>query len=176
MRVLLFFLFCLCLSPLAAQDSPTSQTATEGDGGNRPLQIGLYGFSSRIGIDFQDQGQAVASFAVDMGHLYTNRLRFRPSAELGFGWGDNTYVVNAEIVYRFTADTIPVIPYIGGGVGLAGQEGCGIAPECPSVWAQFVLGFEVRMHRQFNWLVEYHPEDAFERHRLFVGLTTRRGR
>ncbi len=176
MRWLPLFLMCFCLSPLQAQEAAPSSSATEPVTENRKFQVGLFGFSSRIGIDFQDQGQAVASFAVDLGNLYTSRLRFRPSAELGFGWGDNTYVVNAEIVYRFATESAKVIPYIGGGLALAGQEGCEAAPECPSLWAQAVLGFEMRMRGQFNWLLEYHSEDAFRRHRLFVGLTTRRSR
>ncbi len=141
----------------------------------RPFQLGLFGFAARIGVDFEEQGQALASFALDMGNLYTDRLRLRPSAELGFGWGDNTYVANLEVVYRFTSDTAVAVPYVGGGVAVVGQEGCGVVDSCPAVWAQFVLGFELRMHNQINWLLEYHAEDAFGRHRLFVGLTSRRG-
>jgi len=47
--------------------------------------------------------------------------------------------------------------------------------DCPAFWAQFVLGFELKLRNQINWLLEYHAEDAFRRHRVFVGLTTRRG-
>ncbi len=160
-RILPILLALLCWAAAAAQ--------------NDPVQLGLHGFAARVGVDFEGQGQALASFAVDMGNLYTDRLRLRPSAELGFGWGDNTYVANVEAVYRFTADTVVAVPYLGGGVALFGQEGCGEIEDCPAFWAQFVLGFEVRLRNHINWVLEYHAEDAFRRHRIFLGLTSRRG-
>ena len=166
MRMMLVLLGLLLSAPLAAQNDYQTE---------RPFQLGLYGFSARAGVDFEGEGQAVASFAVDMGNLYTDRLRLRPSAELGFGWGDNTYVANLEVVYRFTADTEIAVPYVGGGVALSRQEECGLIDDCPAFWAQFVLGFELKLRNQINWLLEYHAEDAFRRHRVFVGLTTRRG-
>jgi len=173
MRILFVSFVLMLTASLSAQNEFQS---LEGEGSNtRPFRLGLFGFAARAGVDFEGQGQALASFAVDMGDLYTDRLRLRPSAELGFGWGDNTYVANVEVVYRFTADTVVAVPYVGGGVALSGQEGCGMIDGCPSIWAQFVLGFELRMRNQINWLLEYHAEDAFRRHRLFVGLTTRRG-
>jgi hypothetical protein len=173
MRIPLVSFVLLFTASLAAQ---TDFQSPEGDGvSTRPFQLGIFGFAARAGVDFEGQGQALASFALDMGDLYTDRLRLRPSAELGFGWGDNTYVANVEVVYRFTADTVVAVPYVGGGVALSGQEGCGAIDDCPSVWAQFVLGFELKLRNRINWLLEYHAEDAFRRHRLFVGLTTRRG-
>ena len=173
MRILFVSCVLMFTTSLSAQ---TEYQPLEGEGStNRPFQLGVFGFAARAGVDFEGQGQALASFALDMGDLYTDRLRLRPSAELGFGWGDNTYVANLEVVYRFTADTVLAVPYVGGGVALSGQEGCGAIADCPSVWAQFVLGFELKLRNQINWLLEYHAEDAFRRHRLFVGLTTRRG-
>lgn len=172
----------IVLSALVALMAASSLSAQEdygqaelNDGPALPFQIGLFGFASRVGIDFEGQGQAVASFALDLGDLYTDRLRLRPSAELGFGWGDNTYVGNIEVIYRFTADTMVAVPYVGGGIGLAGQEGCGSVEGCPAVWGQFVLGFELKLRNQLSWLIEYHGEDSFGRQRLLVGLTTRRG-
>jgi hypothetical protein len=166
MRILPVLIALLCSASLTAQnDSPTT----------RPFQLGIYGFAARAGVDFEGDGQAVASFVVDMGDLYTDRLRLRPSAELGFGWGEETYVANIEAVYRLTGDTAVAVPYIGGGAALYGQEGCGLIDDCPTFWAQFVLGFELRLRNQINWLLEYHAEDAFRRHRVFLGLTTRRG-
>lgn len=173
MRIALFLFGLLLTASLSAQTEYQPQevegTATS------PLQLGIFGFAARAGVDFEGQGQALASFALDLGNLYTDRLRLRPSAELGFGWGDNTYVANVEVIYRFTADREVAVPYVGGGIALSGQEGCGAVDDCPSIWAQFVLGFELRMLHQINWLLEYHAEDVFRRHRLFVGLTTRRG-
>jgi hypothetical protein len=166
MRILPIFIGLLsCVSVEAQNDH----------GAERPLQLGIYGFAARAGVDFEGQGQALASFAVDMGNLYTDRLRLRPSAELGFGWGDNTYVANVEAIYRFTADTDLAVPYLGAGFALSGQEGCGQIDDCPAFWAQFVLGFELQLRDRINWLLEYHAEDAFARHRIFLGLTTRRG-
>ena len=173
MRILFVPYVLMLATSLSAQ---TDLQPQEGEGpATRPVQLGVFGFAARAGVDFEGQGQALASFALDMGNLYTDRLRLRPSAELGFGWGDNTYVANVEVVYRFTADGEVAVPYVGGGVALSGQEGCGEMEACPAVWAQFVLGFELRMLHQINWLLEYHAEDAFRRHRLFVGLTTSRG-
>lgn len=173
MRILLVPFFLMLTAPLSAQ---TESQAPEGDGSaTRPFQLGIRGFSARAGVDFEGQGQALASFALDMGDVYTDRLRLRSSAELGFGWGDNSYVASVEIIQRFTADEVRVVPYLGAGVALAGQEGCGEVDTCPSIWAQFVFGFEMKLRDQINWLVEYHAEDSFRRHRFFVGLTTRRG-
>lgn len=173
MRIPPLFIGLLLTTSLAAQGNNQN---SDSDGGNtRPFQLGLYGFSARAGVDFQGEGQAVASFALDMGDLYTDRLRLRPSAELGFGWGQNTYVANIEVVHRFTSDSVAAVPYVGGGIALAGREGCGAIDDCPSFWAQFILGFELRLRNQFNWLLEYHAEEEFGRHRIFIGLTTRRG-
>lgn len=173
MRVLLVILALLFTASLAAQNEyrPADNNGSE----SRLFQLGLFGFSARAGVDLEGQGQALASFALDMGNLCTERLRLRPSAELGFGWGDNTYVANLEALYRFTADGDVAVPYVGGGVALTGREGCGESDDCPAIWAQFVLGFELRLRHHVSWLLEYHAEDALRRHRLFVGLTTRRG-
>ena len=56
----------------------------------------------------------------------------------------------------------------------AANPGCDVAPDCPKVWPQFSLGFEVKFRPGINWLLEYRGEDALRRHRFFVGLTTRR--
>jgi hypothetical protein len=118
----------------------------------RRTELGLMGFSARGGVDFDSAGQAVVSVAVDLGYLLTPRMRLRPSGELGFLGGDNTYV--------------------GGGLGLFGRAACGSDPGCPHVWLQFSLGFELRVRPGVRWLIEYHPENAFRRQRVFVGLAT----
>ncbi len=137
--------------------------------------IGLYGFSARGGVDFAEPGQAVASVALDAGHLFTDRLRLRPSGEIGFLGDDNTYLANLEAVYRITGDREIAVPYVGAGVGVFGRDACDADDACPGIWLQFVLGFEVRLRQGMAWIVEYHPVDAFRRHRVMVGLTTRRG-
>jgi hypothetical protein len=138
----------------------------------RRTELGLMGFSARGGVDFDSAGQAVVSVAVDLGYLLTPRMRLRPSGELGFLGGDNTYVANVEIVYRFRPDADVAVPYVGGGLGLFGRAACGSDPGCPHVWLQFSLGFELRVRPGVRWLIEYHPENAFRRQRVFVGLAT----
>jgi hypothetical protein len=68
-----------------------------------------------------------------------------------------------------------VIPYAGAGLGLAGRDECSTDPNCPDVWLNLVLGAELHFRSTFSWLVEYHGMDFFDRHRIYVGLTTRRG-
>lgn len=152
--------------PVRAQEPPTA--------GPRSA-LGLYGFSARGGVDFKDDGQAVVSVALDVGHLFTPRLRLRPSADLGFLGGDNTYLASFEMVYRILDDREVAVPYLGTGMGVWGREACGDDPSCPGLWLQFVLGFEVRIRDRISWLMEYHPVDVFRRHRIMIGLTTRRG-
>ena len=107
---------------------------------------------------------------------HTNEVLLRIStAEVGLFNGANTYVGNFEVLWRFTTDEEVATPYIGGGLALAGRDGCGTDPGCPGLWLNAVFGFELHYRSTFNWLVEYHGMDAMRRHRLYVGLTTRRG-
>ena len=138
-------------------------------------RIGLFGFGVRGGVDFRRSGQLVLGTTLDIGDLFSNRLRLRPSAEVGLFNGPNTYVGNFEALWRFTADEEIATPYIGGGLGLAGRDGCGTDPGCPGLWLNAVFGFELRYRSTFNWLIEYHGMNAMRRHRLYIGLTTRRG-
>lgn len=137
------------------------------------LQVGIFGFGARGGVDLQGDGQAVLGVTLDAGHVLTPRLRLRPSGELSFLAGANRYLANIEMVYRFTPDRDAAVPYLGTGVGLAGQDGCGADPDCPAIWWQFVLGFEVRIREGISWHLEYHPEDTLRRHRILLGLSTR---
>ncbi len=136
--------------------------------------LGLEGFSTKFGIDVTGDDQAILGVALDIGDLGTPRLRLRPSIEVGFGSSFDTYVVGAEMIYRFTSDEERAVPYVGLGGAVFSQEDCGAVEGCPEVWLQFALGFELRLRQHLNWLVEYHAEDAFGRHRLMLGLATRR--
>jgi hypothetical protein len=144
-------------------------------GSSRSTAIGLYGFSAMGGVDLEGEGQAIAAVAIDGGHLLTRRLRIRPSGEIGFLGSDNRYLLNVELLYRFADDSHLAVPYVGTGLGLSGREECGADPDCPGVWLQFVLGFDMRIRQNISWLLEYHPADAFRRQRIMVGLSTRRG-
>ncbi len=156
-------------APSMAQDfTPPDEETTPARG----VHLGLYGFSSRFGFDFTDD-QPIIGVALDLGNLGTDRVRLRPSLEVGFGEGSYTYTTNAEIVYRFTGDTEAAVPYVGFGLGVFVQESCGAG--CPAVWAQFALGFEVHLRSNLDWFIEYHGEDALSRQRFFIGLATRRG-
>ncbi len=152
-----------------------SAAGQEPESGGPTSALGLYGFGVRGGVDFEGDGQAVVSVAFDMGHLLTERLRLRPSGELGFLGGDNTYLAAFELVYRFLDDRETAVPYIGGGLGVWGREECAADDSCPGLWLQFALGFEIRIRDRIAWMVEYHPADAFRRQRLLIGFTTRRG-
>ncbi len=157
-------------APSAAQDfTPPEEEGREVSG----VRIGVFGFSTRFGYDLSDN-QPIIGAALDLGNLGSDRVRFRPSIEVGFGEGSYTYTTNAEIVYRFTSDTETAIPYVGFGLGIFVEDSCGSLDGCPSVWAQFALGFEVRLRDNFDWFIEYHGEDALSRQRFFVGLTSRR--
>ncbi len=160
---------------LAAQNFTPPETGGQASQ-ETGIKIGVYGFSARLGWDFEeDDGGSLLSVALDLGNLGMDQVRLRPSVELGFANDVDTYVVNGEIIYRFTPDTERAIPYVGLGLGIAGRDDCSTFPGCPEAWLQFALGFELTLRDNMSWLLEYHAEDALNRHRLFVGLSTRRG-
>ena len=116
----------------------------------RGTRIGLFGFGVRGGTDFTGKGQLVLGVALDAGNLFVDRLRLRPSAEIGVLNGANTYVASFEALYHFTDDNQPAMPYAGTGLAVAGHAGCGADPKCPAVWVNVVLGVEVRHRSTFN--------------------------
>ena len=144
-------------------------------GASSGTHLGLFGFGVRGGIDLKNRGQVVVGTALDLGDLFSSRVRLRPSGEIGVFNGGNSYVGSLEALYRFTDDDQVAIPYIGTGLSLAGHEHCGADPGCPGVWVNLVFGFELHYKSTFNWLLEYHAMDALRRHRVYIGLTTRRG-
>ena len=170
--LLLFLAGVTPVGKLAAQDFTPPEVG--GQESNQGIKIGFYGFGTRLGWDVED-GEAIISITFDLGNLGSDQVRLRPSAEIGFAADVNTYAVSAELIYRFTPDTEKAIPYVGLGLAIAGRDNCSIGGSCPEVWLQFVMGFEVKFRSSMNWLLEYHAEDALSRHRLFFGLTTRRG-
>lgn len=162
----------LCIAgPALAQQFVPPKNAPARSG----THIGLFGFGVRGGVDVEGAGQLVVGTTLDLGDLFTQRIRLRPSAEIGVFNGPNTYVGNFEILWRFALDDEVAIPYLGGGVGVAGHEDCGANPSCPALWANVVFGFELHYRSTYSWLLEYHGMDALRRHRFYIGLTTRRG-
>lgn len=165
-------LLCLVVGavPLFAQEfePPESEESVRPTG----LRLGLYGFAARAGVDFTDGAQVVLGVALDLGDIFSDRVRLRPSSEIAFGNDTYTYLASVEAIYRFTPDTERAIPYVGFGFGIWGEQRCRVG--CPDVWLQFALGFELRLRGQMNWMLEYHGEDALRRHRFLIGLATRR--
>jgi hypothetical protein len=160
---------------LATHTAAAQQFQPPKNGKHGGTRIGLFGFGVRGGVDFRRSGQLVLGSTLDIGDLFSNRLRLRPSAEIGVFNGPNTYVGSLEALWRFTDDEVVATPYIGLGLGVAGRDGCGSDPGCPGLWFNTAFGFELHYRSTFNWLVEYHGMDRMRRHRLFIGLTTRRG-
>jgi hypothetical protein len=149
---------------------PSAQRA-----GSHGTRLGLFGFGVRTGPDLSHGGQLTLGAALDGGNLFSHRVRLRPSTEIGVFNGPNTYVGSVEGLFRFAGDDETAVPYAGGGFSIAGHGGCGADADCPALWLNLVVGFELRYRSTFNWLFEYHAMNAFDRHRLYLGLTTRRG-
>lgn len=168
-------LVLVTLSLLVVPEAQAQQFQPPKDGKHGGTRLGLFGFGVRGGVDFRRSGQLVLGSTLDIGDLFSNRLRLRPSAEIGVFNGPNTYVGNFEALWRFTDDEEVATPYVGLGFGVSGRDGCGSDPECPDLWFNTVFGFELRYRSTFNWLIEYHGMDRMRRHRLYIGLTTRRG-
>jgi len=173
MRIVLMVL--LLFSLFAVADARAQQFQPPKNGKRGGTRIGLFGFGVRGGIDFRRSGQLVLGSTLDLGDLFSNRLRLRPSAEIGVFNGPNTYVGSFEALWRFTDDEEVATPYVGLGLAVAGRAGCGSDPQCPDLWFNTAFGFELHYRSTFNWLLEYHGMDRLRRHRLFIGLTTRRG-
>lgn len=146
--------------------------AQEYEGGTR---LGLDGFGVRGGLDFTHNGRLAVGTTLDLGQLFTSRLRLRASAELSVFNGPNVYVGSLETLYYFTGPGERTRPYGGLGLGLAGGAECSADPDCPDLWPNVVLGFELRFRPTFNWLLEYHGMDLLRENRIHVGLTTRAG-
>ena len=161
----------LAVTRLDAQafNPPTVQHTTRG------TRLGLYGFSVLAGEDLAAQPQLVLGLALDAGTAIVSRLRLRPSVELGFANGVDSYLGSLDVLYRFAPDGASLVPYAGGGPGLDGHARCQADPQCPAAWFNAVLGVEVRYRSTFNWILEYHGLDLFQHSRLELGLTTRRG-
>lgn len=168
--VLLFGCLASVTAPLTAQEAQADRS-----GDPAKFRVGFFGFGARAGIDFKDDNQVVFGYTLDLGDLYTDRLRMRAVGEVGLGSAGDTYVLGGEFTYRFVPDATLAVPYMGGGLALYSQEGCGELADCPALWLQFALGFEISIREPMRWFVEFHAEDSLSRHRLLVGLTTRRG-
>jgi len=137
-------------------------------------RIGLYGFGVRAGADVGGLSQIVLGLTLDAGSIGVAALRVRPSVELGFSNGLDTYTASVEALYRFRSAGASVVPYLGAGPAVESHASCSADTSCPALWLNAVVGVEVRFRPTFNWLVEYHGLDLLRHGRLEIGLTTRR--
>src|SRR5437667_286242 len=136
----LWLLFAvLGTAALAAQEFHPPPVRSAGDG----TRLGLFGFGVRAGIDLSGETQLVFGVTLDAGNLLSSRFRLRPSGEIGVFNGVNSYVGSLEGLYRFTGEGRAVTPYAGGGFSLVGHDRCGADPDCPDVWLNVVVGFEL---------------------------------
>lgn len=175
MRAVASVLTMLVAAPALAQEPVEPDTVPAPPPPPPGFRFGLLGFGGRVGMDLDGDADVVLGYSLDLADVYVDRVRLRPSVEVGLKSGADTYVGSVELLYRFTPDTAIAIPYVGFGIALHGHETCSTDPECPNLWAQFALGFELPFRETFNWMLEYHGEDGLRRHRLFVGLVSRRG-
>jgi hypothetical protein len=159
----------------AARDAGAQDFVPPKSSSHSGTRIGIFGFGVRGGLELNKDGQFVLGTTLDMGDLFTSRIRLRPAFDLGVFNGANTYAGSLDALWRFTEDEEVATPYMGLGFSVAGHDGCGADSQCPDLWLNLTIGFELRYRSTFNWLLEYRALDALDRHRLFVGLTTRRG-
>ena len=118
------------LAGLAAQEFHPPQVRPAA---GRGTHLGLFGFGVRGGLDLAGSTQMVFGVTLDAGNLVSPRFRVRPSGEIGFFNGRNSYVGSLEALYRFTGDEQVATPYMGAGFSLVGHDSCGADPDCPDV-------------------------------------------
>lgn len=142
-------------------------TAAQPQASTEPgIRLGIFGFSTRAGMQVNKGSQGVIGSTVDVVEFGTPAVRLRPSFEMGFG-SSYSLGVNAEMIYRFQPDQAPAIPYLGLGIGYYNDT------TATRVWPTVVMGFELSFSHNINWLIEYHALDGLRRSRFLVGLTTR---
>lgn len=143
-------------------NAPQSSAAAD-----QSIRLGIFGFSTRAGMQVNKGSQGVIGSTVDVVEFGTPAVRLRPSFETGFGSSSYSLGINAEMIYRFQPDQAPAIPYLGLGIGYYNDT------TSTKVWPTVVMGFELSFSRSINWLVEYHALDGLRRSRFLIGLTTR---
>lgn len=168
-RLMLFAMPLALAAPAAVAQEfrpPSGGGVASSAGG---LEVDLYSFSVRGGVDLTHRLRWVLGTALDVAELWSPRVRFRPSVEIASDTGSAvTFHWAGEITYRFQPDNAPAIPYVG--IGIGHLSNC---RSCTTVWPTIVLGFELQFRPSFNWLLEYHALDRLGRHRFLVGLATR---
>lgn len=172
MRGVTGLIFAAAALVAAAPRAAAQEFRPPASGSNAPsggLEVDLFGFSTRVGIDVSRRAEWVVGSTVDVAELWSPRVRLRPSLEVASDKDAGvTLHWSGEIVYRFAPDDAPAIPYLG--IGLGHMSRCS---SCVTVWPTVTLGFELYFRPGINWLIEYHSLDRFGRHRFLIGLATR---
>jgi hypothetical protein len=78
--------------------------------------MGFRGWGPRLGLTI-DPDQIHFGIHADFGD-FTQRLRFQPNFELGFGDNLTVGTTNFEVNYRFRQNWAVWTPYLGGGLGI----------------------------------------------------------
>lgn len=84
-------------------------------------EFGYQGWGPRVGLSFSPD-QFFAGAHVDLGDIFPYRLRFQPSAEIGFGDHFTTIQIDANLQYHFNRDWEAWRPYVGGSLGLVSMS------------------------------------------------------
>lgn len=79
--------------------------------------LGLEEYGGRLGLSV-DPDQLTLGMYADWGELGT-QTHLVTSADLGFGDHVFTFIVNGDVFYRFTNTSGTLVPYAGGGIGIA---------------------------------------------------------
>ncbi len=162
----------LALAPVAGRAQAQEFRPPASGGSSYPggIQVDLFGFTTRAGIDVTSPRSWVIGNTVDVAELWTPQVRLRPSVEVSLEGSTVRLHWAGELIYRFMPDNAPAIPYVGLGVGHMTH-----CPGCVTIWPTVTLGFELAFRPGFNWLLEYHALDRLGRHRFLIGLATRGG-
>ncbi len=163
----------ICASAQDFQPPGSSQGAPAGT--SEGVNFGIFGFSTRAGMQVNRDVQGVIGSTFDVATLFSPQVRLRPSLELGFGRAAKSLHIATEVIYRFQPDNAPSIPYLGLGLGYydSGTSGDSTQPHIEKLFINLVMGFELPLKPSYNWLFEYHALDRLGQHRFLVGLATR---
>ncbi len=154
---------------------PGGSSSQASSGTSQGAEFGIFGFSTRAGVQVNRGVQGIIGSTVDVATLWSPQVRLRPSFEMGFGKNGKSLHGAVEVIYRLQPDDAPSIPYVGIGIGYfdSGSSADTTVPHVQKFWPTLVMGFELPFRPTFNWLFEYHSLDALGQHRFLVGLSTR---
>ena len=158
---------------LAQEFTPPGGSSSQTSPGSADVEFGIFGFSTRAGMQVNRDVQGVIGSTFDVATLWSPQVRLRPSLELGFGRAAKSLHAAVEVVYRFQPDDAPSVPYLGVGVGYYDSGASATQAQVQKAFINLVMGFELPFRPTYNWLFEYHALDRLGQHRFLIGLATR---